>query len=285
MEFAVSAVFLLVLLLPGFILQTAYTKGFWRWNSPTSSRSLTEQVPAAIVIASALHALWAGGAAVIGSPVNLGSVMMLLTGAYGHEEAHFESALSSLTGNPYKVFFYFASLCSVAALTGYVSHFAVRQLGLDRSTRILRFNNHWFYLLSGEITEFNEFGGSPAMGEDVDGVLLTTIVHHGDGDYLYRGLVVEFFFDKDGTLDRVLLVLAARRKLADDRKREEEPGSPESEARYYDIEGDYFVLKYSEMHTINVDYLFVVPEGTSITETNDNIVTAAEHQSTSQSAN
>src|SRR5213593_793196 len=135
MEFAVSAIFLLILLLPGFILQTAYTKGFWRWNSPTSARSLTEQVPAGIVLASILHALWSSAAAVAGYPVDLRSVLMLLTDAYGHEQIYFESALTALTNNPYKIFFYFATLCSFAAIIGYVSHFAVRQLGLDRSTR------------------------------------------------------------------------------------------------------------------------------------------------------
>ena len=256
MEFAVSAIFLLILLLPGFILQTAYTKGFWRWNSPTSARSLTEQVPAGIVLASILHALWSSAAAVAGYPVDLRSVLMLLTGAYGHEQIYFESALTALTNNPYKIFFYFATLCSFAAIIGYVSHFAVRQLGLDRSTRILRFNNQWFYLLSGEITQFK---GSPHIDQEVDGVLLTTIVHHAEADYLYRGLVADFFFDKEGYLDRVLLTLTARRKLSDDRKTEE-AGSPESEARYYDIEGDYFVLKYSEMSTVNVDYIFVIRE-------------------------
>lgn len=265
MEFAASAVFLLILLLPGFILQTAYTKGFWRWNSPTSTRSLTEQVPAAIVLASILHALWTTAAAAVGYPVNLRAVVMLLIGAYGHEDAHFESALVALTDNPYKIFFYFSSLCSLAAIIGYVSHFLVRQLGLDRSTRIMRFNNQWFYLLSGEITQFK---GSPDIDQEVAGVLLTTIVHHTDADYLYRGVVADFFFDKEGSLDRVLLTLAARRKLVDDRKTEE-AGSLESEARYYDIDGDYFVLKYAEMSTINVDYFFVDLETEEEVETID----------------
>src|SRR5215475_6978707 len=100
MEFAVSAIFLLILLLPGFILQTAYTKGFWRWNSPTSPRSLAEQIPAGIVLASTLHALWASAAAVLGYPIDPRAVFMLLTGNYGRENIHFESVLSSLTNNP-----------------------------------------------------------------------------------------------------------------------------------------------------------------------------------------
>src|SRR5438552_3865068 len=103
MEFAVSAIFLLVLLLPGFILQAAYTKGFWRWNNPTSARSLTEQIPAAVILASVLHAVWAGVSAGVGHPVSFDAVIMLLIGSYGHEEAHFDMPLNALTNNPYKI--------------------------------------------------------------------------------------------------------------------------------------------------------------------------------------
>ena len=32
------------------------------------------------------------------------------------------------------------------------------------------------------------------------------------------------------------------------------------------IEGDYFVLRYSEMSTINLDYVFVTPESEELPE-------------------
>src|SRR5207253_1500776 len=118
MEFAVSAIFLLVLLLPGFILQSAYTKGFWRWNNPTSSRSLTEQIPTAIVLSAVLHGIWAGLSARAGFPINLNAAAMLLLGTYGHDDVHFDGTLSALTDTPYKVLFYFSSLYLLSALLG-----------------------------------------------------------------------------------------------------------------------------------------------------------------------
>jgi len=257
MEFAVSAIFLIVLLLPGFILQTAYTKGFWRWNSPTSNRSLSEQIPAGVVLAGVLHVIWCSVAIALGYKIDLSAIFMLLTGAYGHDEAHFDRAVSALTNNASKIILYFASLYVLAASIGYVLHFAVRRLRLDKTTRIFRFNNHWFYLLSGEIAHFAD---SPIQIDDeIDGIWLTTVVHHSDADYVYKGVVTDFFYDREGNLDRVYLIVAARRKLADDRKGEE-IGSPESESRYYPIEGDYLVLRYAEMSTVNIDYFFVVPE-------------------------
>jgi hypothetical protein len=130
----------------------------------------------------------------------------------------------------------------------------LRKQGWDRSTRILRFNNQWFYLLSGEITEFKE---APEDFSEIDGVLLTTVVHHNSADWLYIGVIADFFFDKSGDLDRVLLRLVDRRQLADDQKPVSET---DADDRYYHIEGDYFVLRYSEMTTINIDYIFVTPE-------------------------
>jgi len=262
MEFAVSAIFLIILLLPGFILQTAYAKGFWRWNSPTSTRSLTEQIPAAIIISSILHAVWAGIPLLFGYRVDFKSITMLLIGSFGRDSAYFDTALNALTDNPYKIFFYFISLYSVAAAIGYVAHAFVRSQRLDRRTRVLRFNNQWFYLLTGEITQFKE---NAEIYPEVDGVFLNTIVHHDDGDYLYRGVVADFFFDKEGNLDRVLLRLVARRKLSDDRKPEQDFSPYEPDERYYEIEGDFFVLRYSEMSTINIDYIFVTPEETAPT--------------------
>jgi hypothetical protein len=266
MEFAASAIFLLVLLLPGFILQTAYTKGFWRWNSPTSNRSLSEQIPAGIVLAGVLHVLWCSVATALGYKINLTAIFMILTGTYGRDEANFDRAISWLTNNASRISFYFASLYLFAASLGYVLHFAVRRLRLDKTTRIFRFNNHWFYLLSGEIAQFAD---SPIQIDDeIDGIWLTTVVHHSDADYVYKGVVTDFFYDREGNLDRVYLVVAARRKLADDRK-DEPIGSPESEARYYPIEGDYLVLRYAEMSTINIDYFFVVPEDIADDEAQD----------------
>lgn len=253
MEFAVSAIFLLVLLLPGFILQSAYSKGFWRWNSPTSTRSLTEQIPAAIVLSSILHAIWTSLSYVIGYPVNLNAVVMLLLGSYGSDEKHFDSTLHALTLHPYKVFFYFITLSAASASLGYLCHWIVRKTKWDRSTRILRFNNQWYYLLSGEITEFKE---SPEEFPEIDGVLLSTVVHHQKEDWLYIGLIADFFFDKAGDLDRVLLTSVERRALSDDNKQ----GSKDAEDAYYPIEGDYFILRYSEMTTINLDYIFVTRE-------------------------
>jgi hypothetical protein len=260
-EFAFSAVILLLLLLPGFILQTAYTKGRWRWNSPTLVRPLAEQILSGIVTAGALHILWFWIASCLKETINLRVLVMFLLGSFGHDDEHFNDALDVLVRHPLKIALYFSSLYVFAALAGLAVRGLVRWMRWDHKYRFLRFNNEWYYLLSGEIHSFQE---TPDIEGETKGVYLTTVVHHSNVDYLYTGFVIDYFFDRNGNLDRVILDEVARRRLSDDKS--EEMKEHEEAARFYEIEGHYFVLRYSEMCTINLDYLifekdeYAVPE-------------------------
>jgi hypothetical protein len=85
-------------------------------------------------------------------------------------------------------------------------------------------------------------------------------VDHASGSYLYRGIVSDFTFDRDGALDTVVLTDAHRRKLVDDRQEGEPPshvGPSEPDERYYEIRGDFLVLRYAEIRTLNLDYFAV----------------------------
>jgi hypothetical protein len=248
MEFAVSALLLLLLLLPGFILQLSYTKGLWRWNSPIVTRPITEIIPSSIVAAIILHLLWAPIASLF-APVNLNVLMMFLLGNFGHEEEHLMDALNLFSEHPFKVCFYFLSLYAFAAAVGYFAHVFVRSYHIDHEVRSLRFNNEWFYWLSGEITNFCD---TDDVEGKLEGVYLSAVVQHGQTDYLYTGFVVDWFFDKDGALDRVILDKAMRRKLENDKTTETD------DQEYYSIKGNYLILRYSQLCTINLQYLLVV---------------------------
>jgi len=252
MEIATSALLLLVILLPGFILQIAYAKGFWRWNSPTTNRPIVERVPTGIIIAGILHLIWIPLASCANNNViNLNTLVMFLTGKFGHDDELFSQALISLTGNPGYIAAYFFSLYIFSLGMGTLGHYLVRRFHIDHATRFLRFDNEWYYWLTGEITSFQETAN---VDGKIHGVYLTTVVHHSGCDYLYTGFVKDFFFDKEGHLDRVILENTERRKMSDDKI----PTSTDN--RYYKIEGNYFVLRYSEMVTVNLKYVCLKPD-------------------------
>ncbi len=246
MEFAFSALLLLSLILPGFILQFTYTKGTWRWNSPNVSRPLSEQIPSGVVSAAFLHLIWA---TICGYfyQINLKVLTMLLLGNYGHDEEHFDEILENLSNSPYKITLYFLSLYALAAIIGFIFHKIVRVCKLDHKRRFFRFNNEWFYALGGELSKFTE---TKDIDGEIDVVWLTTIVHHEGKNVLYRGFIYDFYFDSEGHLDRVILTDVDRRDLSNDKNPKKT-----DENRFYEIEGDYFILRYSEMTTINLYYI------------------------------
>ena len=91
-----------------------------------------------------------------------------------------------------------------------------------------------------------------------------------DGDsYIYYGTLDAFYFNDEGQLDRLILIGVARRKLNADYQTQgseivldnntQEQSEKESlpGPRFYDIEGDRFIIKYEEIKNINIEYYYV----------------------------
>jgi hypothetical protein len=74
--------------------------------------------------------------------------------------------------------------------------------------------------------------------------------------YLYTGVLDECFFAPDGTLDRLVLEMAMRRPFSGDKESTDETTEQKYE-RFYKITGDYLVLRYSEIKTLNIEFVRV----------------------------
>lgn len=257
MELAFSALLLFILVLPGIIFRYSYSKGFGKWPIPSPTRSLSDQIAYSLVSAGLLHLLWSWFVYTLGQKIDLSAVVMMIMGSYGKDEEYLLPAIQSFTHYPYKIAVYFLSLYLASALLGFCLHSLVRNRKLDLKHRFLRFDNDWYYLLTGEILEFGETEG---LDTPPDGVYLSAVINNGDKDYLYRGIIRDFFFDKNGNLDRVSLILASFRLLVRNDNAQASPTIP-NEQKYIDIEGDYFILRYSDMRTMNIDYFFLEETG------------------------
>lgn len=121
---------------------------------------------------------------------------------------------------------------------------------LDRADAILspifRFHQApWYYLLTG--ADFK-------AGEEPDLIFVSAIVELGKDAVLYLGVLDEFYVDADGQLDRLVLQNVARRPIGADKKPTERDADL-TENRFYDVDGDSFVLRYSEAITLNIQYV------------------------------
>jgi hypothetical protein len=245
MQFATIALIILIILLPGFIFRTAYSQ--WGISSyrPVEERPLAEQIPLAIVISAILHAVWLSIGFAFGYPVNLNALLMILLGNFGKDSTKLESVLDSISLHPVLIPSYFISICLAALTFGVALKEFVRHFGLDLLFPFLRFNDNWFYLLTGEKKEFSDGEISFIRPKIPDGVFLTAIIAHEKEDYQYKGIITDYFYDKDGALDSVVLISATRRKLA------AEDGTAK------EFREDYLLLKYADMSAIWLSYVWL----------------------------
>ncbi|MFZ1291204.1 MAG: hypothetical protein WAR79_14000 [Melioribacteraceae bacterium] len=278
MNIAFPAIFFFLLALPGIIFRYSYRKG--NWKAPISTKPIPEEIAYSLVFALALHVLWCFLTGLLLKifhlEINLNSIYLLVVGSFGHDSKYFDLVRLSIIKPPFTflIFLYFITIFIISGLGGYYSHKLVRKKGWDLSNKLIRFNNDWYYLLIGDIVDFKENKDKENhkfTREEIDGTLLSTIVIQGNEVFLYKGIVEDFFFDKDGTLDRIMLSDVKRKKLSD-KLNNEQTLVDRKDGHYHIVRGDYFVILYSQMRTLNVEYILIDPINRELTEEEKMIV-------------
>jgi len=236
MNVALSAVVVFFIIAPGFAFRSRYRR---IERTSLDYAPLGETVLQGVAFAAFLHLIWLGVARLFGWVPSLGDVLLLLG-----SDLHAQSlAIERVASHQYPVFIYFLTILFVPiALAPFVRRFAERRgwhLPESRLFRIFGIDAPWYYLLRVHAAQ---------RGVDA---LVAAIVNFGGKCYVVRGFVSDFFVKPNGELDRIVLEFADRRPLEADR----DDGDPDERERYYQIEGDSFVLRYSEAITLNVQYV------------------------------
>jgi hypothetical protein len=250
---AFPAFFIFLLVLPGFAFRASFRK---TEKTNLDHKPFAEATFISVLIAMVLHLIWVLAAS-CSTPffVDYHVAFTLLVGQRG---VPLENAVSAAMAHPYAIFTYHFSLLLCAWLAGaglrsLVFRFKLDQRGFLRST--IRFDTPWYYLFNGIENEAKFNSASPLP--DVDGVYISaTVPLNKDITFLYTGILKEYFFDNNGLLERLVLTNASRRKIEDD-KLIDEPTSETLRACFYPIEGDYLVLRYSEIVTLNIQLIYL----------------------------
>ncbi len=265
MNLVFQALALLSFILPGILFRSAYKKAFW--NYPLGRLGpVTDQIPRSIVHASWLNATWAilvgwlhSARPTLIKSVDYRAVVYWLTNNFGKDQVNFDRAVGSMANSPLHVFFYFIGLYVYSILFGWFIHWLVRSRGIDKKYSLFRFDNDWYYLFNGEALDFPDYrsphGDAAKMKhEDRSGTLIAAVVDLKDKSYLYLGIYVDSFWDGSGNLDRILLEGAKRRELSSDTPEGPQDFSHLASDNYYPIKGNFFILRMSEIKTLNVAY-------------------------------
>jgi len=147
----------------------------------------------------------------------------------------------------FKIVFYLVSLGIISAASGYLVRKLIRKLKLDRKYKLLRFQNEWHYVFTGEILDFPKV---PGKSEEVDITYIDALVKTDEGTIIYMGLLADYVLSKDGGLDRIYLKDVRRRFL----NNQTEQAEDNSTNKYYELPGEFFVLAYDKIINLHITY-------------------------------
>ena len=253
MNFALPAITLLLLLLPGILAVQGFLGKIGRKTSdPVGQAGITWAWLVALLIAPIIHL---GLSAVlvalhVALPPDLHALFVLLSGQFA-DKADFSRTIDSVIATPWRVTLYFLFAALVGLALGRLAQLLVRGSELDRRFGSLHFGNDWHYLFNGEIRS------------DVprpDAVVVAATVEHAGQCYLYVGYLRDYAVDRDGELKRLHMNSVVRRRIGDDREPGEQQQIPDRTGRFYPITGDELVIIFKDVRTLNVRYLYIKPK-------------------------
>lgn len=246
MSLAFSAVLIFLIFAPGAILRRSYLSG--RFSKKFIYSTPVDELVWAIVPGALLHlAMIYGLHTFTAYRIDFTTLGFLLVGA--RDDAHVARAFAALNRDLWLITRYNLFLWFVAALLGHGFRLLVWLLHLDKRFETLRFNNEWYYLLTGELIK-GRHSILRLEADRIDYVWIDVLVETHAGSILYSGILVDFYLSRTGGLESLYLTQTARRRLAS----AQEAPSPKPQ-KYYEIPGDLFVIKYAQVANLNITYV------------------------------
>ena len=245
MNVALPALVIFLLVLPGFVFRSRFKRAE---RTALDYAPFGRVVGEAVLWACLLHGLW-----LFGSWLFLGETLRfdLLLGLLSSSPATQTGAIAGVGALAGPVARYFGTLLAACVVAPMLLRSLITWRRLDRLGHwlapVARFHDApWYYLLTGADFEQEELP---------DLIKVAAVVDVAGQPVLYQGFLEDFYFTPDGALDRLVLQGVGRRPLSGDKSLDAAPGDPAAEERFYPVEGDYFVLRYAEAITLNIQYL------------------------------
>lgn len=168
--------------------------------------------------------------------------------------------LENIEENASNILLYNLSMFVFAGFFGYSLRKIVRYKKWDRKYKILRYQNEWHYIKSGEFFDFPraEINLYKDDVKDIEFVFLSAVLEINGKSYLYDGAVVDYELNKTGGLATISILNAQRRVFSDDSTVDEQgEKTGDNRNNYYPISGHILILKYEEMKNLNFSYYTV----------------------------
>ncbi|MEM6638583.1 MAG: hypothetical protein AAF610_01635 [Pseudomonadota bacterium] len=245
MSLTLSALLIIFIAAPGFIALNAFQGRIGALSSDgyVGDQRWQSYAITSLFVALPVHAILIGLLAITPLPdAQLAVALSLLAGNSGADAT---PALDDIARNAGWIVTYLGLSLLVAGLLGGGVRAWITTRNLDLKYRFLRLSNPWHYLFLG--------AEQPEMP---DLAVLTVSVEMGGTTWLYTGILDHYEYFPDGRLKYVRLVGAQRRRIDEDRP----SGVDDDPARYYTLDGEYLIVFFPDVKTMNIDYLYRIPD-------------------------
>lgn len=266
MGIAISLIFAIALILPGILFNYYLRKGTWK--SPVVLQSFQNELAIGVLYSIAIHLLLLGLVDYFCS-IQYDIIFQIFFESYSELS---DSEMEKVYKSVYHILGYFLLSYITAILAGVLLFILIRKTRSDLVFQDFKFSNEWHYYFSGEARVFamekpTYRDISRFLKQPIDGVYLSFTLSKNAEEYLYWGLLYEYYFDKKGQLDKLVLTEVSRRRLSDDKPDTDEVLDSDDEGpfsggdrRFYFIRGEYLVVNYSGIRDLNIEYLVLEEE-------------------------
>lgn len=253
MNFLFTTVLVLLLVAPGLAFFRAYHSG--KFSIRYSNLTLTDQVFRSIAPGLTVQVLlfWLiNNFEIFPYKVKLDTLGLLLLGA--KEDKSTRDVFNSISSHLGLILLYYISTVILGVLSGWGLRRFIRWQKLDRRFLWLRYDNRWYYLLSGELVETPEAPEELKLkdAKHIDFVFVDILVKLEKSNVLYSGILGGYDLGQDGGLDNVHLIGCQRKNLTQHNLEDEEVQLTTNE--YYPVAGDLLIIPYVQMLNINITY-------------------------------
>ncbi|WP_294293610.1 hypothetical protein [uncultured Chryseobacterium sp.] len=245
MNLAISSLIIFLLLSPAIVARRLYyTRELSR---DYVSRNTLQEIFSSILLAFVLHVVWICFLC-ISDEIDYDIIFRLLFSPDKIKD------FASVTENIGKISCYFISITIISAIASHIIKGIVRSAKWDRKTNILRYDNHWLYLLSkGEIFDIKKYFRILKKNEkDIQFVLVDILVKSKE-TVRYTGGLLDFKLQDNNSLDYIILSAPIIKtiRLVTTTPNNEFISADEEET----FESDIFIIPYSDILNINLRYL------------------------------
>lgn len=283
MNIAFSTIIILFLLLPGQIFRRFYYSE--EFSKQYFKQSVNELFVAVFIPSLVFHSIWILTVPLFNYYVDLRILGEILL-SKDYPVIAFESIQSMIK----PILVYHLTIFLFAGFIGFFLKMLIRKARLDLKIKMLRFQNSWHYILTGEFFEFPR--ASTWLEDDtIDDIELRyvdALVEVNGTAVIYDGILVDYELSKEGGLDYLTLYNVQRRYLKDDPRNKEilpevdseveQKNEPELESEVeeendsdedvkleninnpepYNIPGHILLLPYSKILNLNFTYYKVI---------------------------